>query len=156
MILSNRAVPIGILVLSMLVGGSIAASSQRSPAIQSIDAPGAGTGPGQGTLAIVVNSAGTVMGQYIDANNAYHGFVRSRHGVFSTFDVPQAGIGAGQGTVPESMNERGEITGYYVDSAGSAHGFARYPDGYIVSFDVPGVGMGGCIAPIICASGTQG
>ena len=41
------------------------------------DAPGAGTSPGQGTLAAAINAAGTVSGMYWDANYVTHGFVRA-------------------------------------------------------------------------------
>ena len=52
------------------------------------DAPGAGTGPGQGTGAscagnlvqfvpcIAINSKGVITGEFVDANNGSHGFVR--------------------------------------------------------------------------------
>ena len=40
------------------------------------DAPGAGTGAGQGTFPITINTAGAITGFYIDANNVSHGFVR--------------------------------------------------------------------------------
>lgn len=42
-----------------------------------IDAPGAGTGVGQGTCAAGNNSAGAVAGWYVDANNVAHGFLRT-------------------------------------------------------------------------------
>jgi hypothetical protein len=126
------------------------------PAIHTIDAPGAGTAAGQGTTAIVVSSAGRVMGSYIDSKGVYHGFLRSRTGAITTFDVPQAGTGPGQGTAPQSMNERGEVTGWYVDNSGSAHGFLRSPEGAFVSFDAPATGSGSCGAGGICASGTNG
>jgi hypothetical protein len=37
------------------------------PTITTFDAPGAGTGPGQGTLPFAINPAGMVLGYYIDA-----------------------------------------------------------------------------------------
>jgi hypothetical protein len=40
-----------------------------------LDAPGAGTGFIQGTLALSINPAGQVAGFYSDANSVYHGFV---------------------------------------------------------------------------------
>jgi len=41
------------------------------------DAPGAGTGPGQGTLPQQITSAGTIVGNYVDSNYVTHGFVRT-------------------------------------------------------------------------------
>ena len=40
------------------------------------DAPGAGTGPGQGTVALSNNPAGAITGYYTDGNNVSHGFLR--------------------------------------------------------------------------------
>jgi hypothetical protein len=39
------------------------------------DAPGAGTGIGQGTIAATPNPAGAIVGYYFDASNAVHGFL---------------------------------------------------------------------------------
>jgi hypothetical protein len=41
------------------------------------DVPGAGTGPGQGTIAFCDNDFDAITGYYIDGANAYHGFLRS-------------------------------------------------------------------------------
>jgi len=45
--------------------------------ITTIDAPGAGTGPGQGTQCGSINPAGAITGSYIDSNNVFHGFLRT-------------------------------------------------------------------------------
>jgi hypothetical protein len=51
----------------------------RSPsgAITTFDAPGAGTGAGQGTLPETPNMLGVITGQYIDTNGIHYGFVRT-------------------------------------------------------------------------------
>src|SRR5213596_3109389 len=61
------------------------------PTITTFDAPGAGTGPGQGTTAFSINPEGTTAGRYIDASDAFHGFLRAPDGTMTTFDVPGAG-----------------------------------------------------------------
>src|ERR1700747_1211164 len=66
--------------------------------ITTFDAPGAGTGVGQGTRAYSINPAGTIIGYSRDENNVPHGFIRSNNGRFTSFDAPGAGTGAGQGT----------------------------------------------------------
>ena len=43
------------------------------PTIITFDAPGAGTGPGQGTLAFAINPEGLITGLYIDPGDASHG-----------------------------------------------------------------------------------
>jgi len=96
-------------------------------ALITFDAPGAGTGPAQGTLSESINSGGTVTGYYLDANNAYHGFLRGLGGAFTSIDVPGAGTGSFQGTVPESINSSGTVTGYYRDTNNMDHGFLRIP-----------------------------
>lgn len=126
------------------------------PSIVTFDASWAGTAPGQGTFAFVVSPAGRIMGDYIDANGAYHGFLRSPQGAFTSFDAPGAGGGAGQGTQPNSMNVSGQIAGTYIDANGSAHGFLRSAEGDFVTFDVANAGAGACNPMILCASGTEG
>ena len=46
------------------------------------DAPGAGTSAGQGTETLVgaISPSGAVTGPYIDANNVFHGFLRTPGG----------------------------------------------------------------------------
>jgi len=47
------------------------------PPITTFDAPGAGTGPGQGTQALAINEGEHIAGSYIDASNVFHGFLRT-------------------------------------------------------------------------------
>src|SRR5262245_32696997 len=47
------------------------------PTITTFDAPGASTGPGQGTLPFAINPAGLITGYYLDTGNVFHGFLRS-------------------------------------------------------------------------------
>lgn len=103
------------------------------------DAPGAGSGPYQGTgfndtptLGYPVGSLtteGTVASMYVDSNYTHHGYVRTADGVFTTFDAPWADVtpGDGNGTWPTSINDLGVITGWYVDSNYVIHGFVRTP-----------------------------
>ena len=87
------------------------------------DAPGAGTGAGQGTLPESNNTPGAITGQYIDGNFVNHAFVRSNQGTFTTFDVPGTGTGAGQGTIPVDNNDPGAIVGEAIDGGNVIHGF---------------------------------
>jgi hypothetical protein len=112
------------------------------PTITTFDAPGAGTGPGQGTLPFAINPAGTVLGYYIDAGDARHGFLRTPNGSIATFDPPGAGTGPGQGTNAFSITPAGGVAGRYSDASAVFHGFLRTPDGAITTFDVPGAGTG--------------
>ena len=68
------------------------------------------------------------------------GFLRSKHGTFTTFDAPDAGKAAGQGTSAVTINPGGVIAGFYVDAKGAIHGFVRASDGTITEFDVEGFG----------------
>jgi hypothetical protein len=45
--------------------------------ITTFDAPGAGTGAFQGTFTSQNNPGDAITGFYIDANNVYHGFLRT-------------------------------------------------------------------------------
>ena len=82
--------------------------------ITTFDAPGAGTGPGQGTQPFAINPAGLITGFYFDAGDAIHGFLRTPDGTTGTIDVPGAGTGPGQGTTPFSITPAGAIVGSVV------------------------------------------
>jgi hypothetical protein len=111
----------------------------RSPdgKITTFEPPGAGTGFYQGTFwnqIAGLNDWGAVTATYLDANNVYHGFLRSPDGKFTTFDAPgadtapcQGNIYACHGTIPVSINDLGAITGFYIDSNYVYHGFLRIP-----------------------------
>ena len=102
------------------------------------DVQGAGTGPGQGTIPIGIDSRGAIIGWYVDAGNVNHGFVRTRDGSITTFDVSGAGTGAYQGTVALGIDPAGAVTGMYFDANCLYHGFLRDPDGAITTIDAPG------------------
>jgi hypothetical protein len=112
------------------------------PTITTFDAPGAGTGAGQGTLPFAINPAGLITGYYLDTGDVFHGFLRIRNGAITTFDAPGAGTGPGQGTRAFSINPGGAISGRYIDAGAVRHGFLRTTDGAITTFDVPGAGTG--------------
>jgi len=111
---------------------------KHKPKIITFEAPGAGTGPGQGTIPYGIDSQGTIIGPYVDADNVNHGFIRARDGTITTFDVPGAGTSAYQGTVALAINPAGAVTGMYFDANCLYHGFLRDPDGTITTIDVPG------------------
>src|SRR6516225_3215373 len=147
------------LTVCAILTGLILALSANAQTIVAIDAPGAGVGAGHGTQGFGITPAGVIMGDYIDANGTFHGFVRASDGAVTPFDVTGAGTGPGQGTVPNGMNPEGVITGYYTDSSGLSHGFVRSPGGAITTFDAPGAGIPvgqPCTPPVICSNGTQG
>ena len=136
-----RALFLGLCALGMTVS-----ASAGQPRFITFDAPGAGTGPYQGTGCFfydcygLINNLGEITGYYLDANNVYHGFVRSPEGKFTTFQAPGADTTpqSFNGTLANSINDAGAITGYYVDASGNDHGFVRSREGVFTTFDVPG------------------
>src|SRR2546421_495539 len=48
-----------------------------TPTFTTFDAPGAGTGPGQGTFPNAINPVGAIGGDYLDASNLNHSFLRA-------------------------------------------------------------------------------
>src|SRR5436189_271055 len=113
--------------------------------ITTFDAPDAGTGPGQGTLAASINPAEAIAGCYIDASDVSHGFLRAPDGIITTFDAPNAGTGPGQGTIVfavDCLNPAGAITATSLDASNVYHGVLRAPDGSMTTFDAPGAGTG--------------
>ncbi|MGA8657874.1 MAG: hypothetical protein WB586_17145 [Chthoniobacterales bacterium] len=148
----------GALTICLILATLVSGFSEAGP-ITTFDAPGAGTGAGQGTFAINVNDFGVAVGYFVDANIVPHGFVRSPFGQVTTIDAPGAGMmpGANQGTVAESINIEGSIAGQYQDTNFVLHCFLRYPDGHIITFDAPRAGTGanqGSLALDINSKGT--
>ena len=109
-----------------------------------LDPPGAGTGPNQGTgcfgCTFGINQFGAIAGTYLDSTNVFHGFLRTREGEIITFDAPGADAtpNAYNGTWAQNINDDGAITGVSYDAMGAAHGYLRSPDGRFTAFDVPG------------------
>ena len=132
-----QLVPAATILVALAISTSISAQT-----ITTFDAPGAGTGPLQGTYAINIGPSGTIIGFSRDANDVRHGFIRSKHGSFIIFDAPGAGTGPGQGTRAYATNPSGTITGFFSDSANVAHGYVRSNQGVITVFDAPGAGTG--------------
>jgi hypothetical protein len=106
------------------------------------DAPGAGTGGGQGTFPDCINVWGAITGYSVDGNGTAHGFVRRIDGSITVFDDPDAGTGPGFGTYASSINDEGAISGVFFDPTGFGHGFVRSPTGEIANFDAPGADSG--------------
>ena len=82
--------------LMLVVAATTGATAQT---FTTFDAPGAGTGAYEGTFGGGINTAGAIAGEYLDANNVFHGFVRAANGTITTFNVKKAGTGTYQGTV---------------------------------------------------------
>jgi probable HAF family extracellular repeat protein len=83
------------------------------------------------TLPTGINDRGHVVGYYVDARGATHGFVW-RNGRFSRLDAPR-----GTGATPVDINDRGEVVGLRRDGAGEMQGFLL-SDGRYTTFSVPG------------------
>jgi hypothetical protein len=115
----------------------VQASAQK---IIKIDAPGAGTAAGQGTQANGVNAEGTVTGFYLDAYSAFHGFLRTPDGRFTTFNAPGSGTGYYQGTGAWGITPSGAIAGDYVDVNCLEHGYILEHDGRFITFEAPTAG----------------
>jgi predicted membrane protein len=108
--------------------------------VTEFDAPGAGSGPTQGTLPCSVdclNPPGTIAGAYTDATNITHGFIRSKGGDITEFDPPGANYSTASGIDPD-----GDVVGYYTDSDGVYHSFLRDPHGHFTDINVEGAGTG--------------
>src|SRR5439155_1087013 len=96
-----------------------------------------------GTLAAAINAAGTVSGEYFDANYVTHGFVRAADGSFATFDPPGSAYVIAD-TV--GINSAGTVVEQYVDANSVGHRALRTADGTIVIFEARGAGGTGAIS----------
>ena len=125
------------LTLATLGLGFSANAQARTPTFTTFDAPGAGTGPGQGTFPNAINPVGAIGGDYLDASNLNHSFLRAPDGTFITYDPPGK-----IGSVANSINPAGAIAGPCRDASEVHHGYLRAPDGTFTIFDAPGAGTG--------------
>jgi hypothetical protein len=142
---TSRSLP---LLIALTLFSALAMTGQaNAQRIITFDAPGAGTGAYQGTgcfaytdCSVLINNWGAITGYFVNANNVYHGFLRSPDGKFTTFDSTGADTtpGDGNGTFPNAINDAGAITGVYYDVNGVGHGFLRSPEGAFATFDAPG------------------
>jgi 6-phosphogluconolactonase (cycloisomerase 2 family) len=146
-------------------GGNVFHGFVRTPAgtFTTFDAPGAGTGPNQGTRTFSVDALtreGAIGGNYFDASNVSHGYLRAPGGTITTFDAPGAGTAAGEGTFLGNINSAGVDAGFLIDTNRVRHGIVRAPDGTFTTFDVPGAGsglhQGTAVENINAASATTG
>src|SRR5690349_8479068 len=144
-----RGIRGGLLIVLCTLGVGLSRNAVGTT-ITTFDAPGAGTAPGQGTVAFGINPAGAIAGFTRDANSARHGFLRAPDGTITVFDDPNAGtcltlcgtIGNGQGTRAFAINPAGTITGSYTDNSGRCHGYVRAANGTFTQIDAPDAGTG--------------
>jgi uncharacterized membrane protein len=94
--------------------------------------------PSRLTRPVAINGTDVVAGNFYDADNFVHGFVRQASGRIATFDAPGAGGGSGNGTFVTALDDAGTVVGYYTDNALQSHSFWRTPSGKITTFDPPG------------------
>ena len=64
------------------------------------------------TGAAAINTFGKIAGDYVDADGAYHGFLRDRRGRFTTVDMPGA-----MATQPTDTNDLDQVVGSYSTTA---------------------------------------
>ena len=129
--------PSGVITGGYLDANIVEHTYLRAPdgTFTTVDAPGAGTGPFQGTGPNGMNPAGAITGAVTDSTNATHGYLRAQDGTITSFDAPGAGP---IGTVGFGINPAGVIAGIYGDASNVFHGFVRAKDGTITTFDPPG------------------
>jgi hypothetical protein len=146
-IAADRGTKVRSLYLGLCAFVMAVAANAGEPRIITFDAPGAGTGSGQGTgcfaytdCSVLINNFGAITGYYLDANNVFHGFLRSPEGTFTNFEAPGSDTNPNDfnGTFPNAINDAGAITGVYYDVKNVGHGFLRSPEGAFTTFDPPG------------------
>lgn len=107
--------------------------------ITTFTVPGSSMQAGQGTLPASfsgLNNWGAITGLYYDANNGFHGYLRTPDGTFTDFEAPGADITIQfNGTFPSSINDLGAITGDDLDVNEVYHGWVRNPKGEFTVFD---------------------
>src|SRR6202034_3137153 len=97
----------------MLTLAVLATGSAQAQTFTNFDAPGAGTGLHEGTIAIGINTAGTMTGLYLVNGDVAHGYVRASSDTRTTFSIAAAGAASNQGPFPVAINTAGTIAGMY-------------------------------------------
>jgi uncharacterized membrane protein len=107
----------------------------QTSSFTSFDAPGAGTGIGQGTFPVGINSEGVIAGWYFDNSFVSHGFVRQPNGDFTEFSPPKMST-----VFIYGINNSGQVlgNGNLTISPFSKVGFIREPDGAYTIISVAG------------------
>jgi hypothetical protein len=105
----------------------VVSAAQSPSSIITFDAPGAGTGYGQGTTPYSINSKGVIVGYVTDDNNQSYGFLRHPDGTMSFVRAP--GI---KYTYVDSVNDSGTIAGTIGGT--SPYAFLRTSDGTFTFF----------------------
>jgi hypothetical protein len=83
-----------------------------------------------------MNSAGAIVGYFLDSSQTVHGFIRDPDGNMTVIDATGAATGNDLGTYVSSINDRGAITGYVLDANNVAHSFMRTREGEFTEFDL--------------------
>lgn len=127
-----------VLCLGSLFGSKAPLACAQSTFL-SFDAPGAGTGKGQGTVPTAINANGAIVGYYLDSSNDQHAFLRAADGTFTNIDVPGA-----LATDPIAISSGGLVVGgYSYFTSGQTleiAGFLRYANGEYLTLSAPGTG----------------
>jgi len=103
------------MLLGLIAFAPLSGTAQAQPiySFTTIDPAGSSA-----TFAQGVNNAGQIVGNFNDAQNVSHGFLRSSAGAYTTFDFPGA-----TGTYAADINSAGQIIGTYTDSAFNTHSY---------------------------------
>jgi len=118
---------VGLAGMALACFGLINQMIAGTPTFTTVDFPGAVI-----TLAAGINSAGDIVGRYIDAAGVHHGFLLSG-GIFTSLNITGAEL-----TRPVGINDQGDIVGHYnLSGEGKDHGFLLR-GGVFTTIDLPG------------------
>jgi hypothetical protein len=131
----SRRNDLGVQVGTFTVSGS---ANQRGfvnsgTKFQTVTFPGA-----RSTILKGINRFGTIVGEYLGADNHFHGF-RLKNGQFTSIHPNGA-----TDTFVNGINDNGTVVGNFFTGGVDSHGFIRSSIGAITTLDFPGeVGFGG-------------
>jgi hypothetical protein len=108
-------------------------AQSMSGTFTSFDAPGAGTGSGQGTFPVAIDRDGLIGGYMMDSTNTPHGFLRSSNGVFTAVNPPSS-----TRSQINAINSLGQAVGTFDTPNRQTHAFLRGTNGNYRLLDVPG------------------
>jgi hypothetical protein len=126
--------------LSVSLLFAAAVTSAPAQTAKSFEVTGSGSAAGQGTEVLGINSAGTLVGTFLDSGSVYHAFTRTKAGVVTVYTDPNGGTSVKQGTGFNGINAAGVISGAYNDSGSVVHGIVVATDGTVTEFDAADAG----------------
>jgi hypothetical protein len=113
--------------------GGLLGADGRPFTIVTFDAPGAGTGVEEGTLAYGINASGAITGYFQVSNRVFQAYVRTPDGRLTAIKIAHSTFSIGVG-----INKSGVVTGQFEAPGLDNPGYSHTPKGVISPIEARG------------------